>query len=256
LGAKFYGDEPYLLAQRNPDVDVFVGSSKWKTARYAALMSSQLKLMIVDDGFQHQKLYRNLNILILDATEELRNYKMFPEGRARESWQNISRADLILLTKCNMASEENLRELKKLLPLNKEVILFGFEINSFAMVIPDQNNAQALSSKFKGKKIFLVSAVARPDLFEKMMNQIGEVSSQSLHFRDHHQYDEKDLSKIKAEFEKSGCDFIVTTEKDAVKLRPLLLLQTKALQFWSAQLEVLELEKRGRLDELIHQCLR
>jgi tetraacyldisaccharide 4'-kinase len=255
-GAKYYGDEPFLLAQQNPDVDVFVGSSKWKTARYATSINSQIKLMIVDDGFQHQKLFRNLNILILDATEELKNYKMFPQGRARESWKNIDRADLIVLTKCNMASEDSLRELKKILPLNKEILSFGFEINGFARVLPDQNKNCASVSDFKGKKIFLVSAVARPDIFEKMMNQIGEVSSQSLKFRDHHQYDEKDLLKIKAEFEKSGCDLIVTTEKDAVKLKPLLLLQAKALQIWSAHLEVSELEKRGRLDELIHQCLR
>ena len=251
FGARYYGDEPLLLAQANPDVAVFVGSTKWRTAEYATSLSQKkFDLLIVDDGFQHRKLHRDLNIVILDATETLANYEVVPEGRARESWEGLGRADVIVLTKCNLADEAQLKALEDKLPKNKEILHFAYDIQTFW----NQKDQQRLSRQdLKGKKIFLVSAIARPDVFEKMMREIGEVSKKSLHYRDHHQYTDSDVRHIVEEFEKSQCDYLVMTEKDAVKLRPLLP-SNPAL--WSASLEVVEQGKKGRLDELIRQTLR
>lgn len=261
FGARYYGDEPLLLAQANPEVSVFVGSSKWATAEYAA-SKGKYDVLVVDDGFQHRKLQRDLNIVILDATETLTNYEVVPEGRGRESWKGLERADLILLTKCNLADEADLKTIEAKLPQDKEVLHFRYDLQKFW----NQQRTESKScAEMQGKKLFLVSAIARPDVFEKMMREIGEVSKKSLHFRDHHQYSDEDVRKIVEEFEKSQkngqSDYLITTEKDAVKLRPLLaasLPQSSLL--WSAALEVTEFGKKGRLceviDEVINQSLR
>jgi tetraacyldisaccharide 4'-kinase len=241
--ARYYGDEPVLLAQANPDVTVFVGDSKWRTAEYSMRNHGPFDVIVVDDGFQHRKLHRDLNIVILDATEPWANYQVVPEGRGRESWDGLQRADLILFTKCNLADEQSLKQVQNHLPAGKEVLYFGYDI------VDINNGEQTVPTEtLRGKKLFLVSAIARPDVFEKMMRAYGEISKKSLHYRDHHQYSSEDAQKIAAEFEKSGCDYLVTTSKDAVKLRRLL---PDPSQLWSTNLQVEEYGNKGRVHEII-----
>ena len=249
FGARYYGDEPILLAKANPDVSVFVGPSKWRTAEYAT-SKAKFDVVIVDDGFQHRKLQRDLNIVVIDATESLTNYEVLPVGRARESWANLQRADVIAITKCNLATEADLKALEEKLPKDKEILYFGYEIRW----IKNQKSDEVVSREILGgKKLFLVSAIARPDVFEKMMREIGDVSKKSLAYRDHHQYTDSDVKHIISEFEKSQCDYLITTEKDAVKLRSLM---PHPSQLWSATLEVTEIGKKGRLHEIISQLIR
>jgi tetraacyldisaccharide 4'-kinase len=250
FGARYYGDEPMLLASANPDVTVYVGDTKWKTAEFASSDSRRgaFDVILIDDGFQHRKLHRDLNLVVLDATEVLANYETVPVGRARESWAGLDRADVIILTKCNLASDENLKKLEARLPRGKEVLYFNYEIQKFHC-----DNETKTADELKGKKLFLVSAIARPDVFEKMMRNVGEVSKKSIHFRDHHQYTEGDVKKIWDEFQKSQADYLITTAKDAVKLRTLM---PKNSQLWSSWLEVNEAGKKGRLHEIISKVLR
>jgi tetraacyldisaccharide 4'-kinase len=164
----------------------------------------------------------------------------------------ISRADVIVLTKCNLVVEDQIQSLKKLIPQNKETLNFGYDIQTFVSI----NSEVKTREEVLGKKFFLVSAIGRPDVFEKMMGKIGVVSKESLHFRDHHQYSDEDLQQILNKFNKSECDYLITTQKDAVKLIPMVKKMNSAPLIWSAHLDVNELEKRGRLDELIHHYLR
>ncbi|WII72020.1 tetraacyldisaccharide 4'-kinase [Bdellovibrio sp. 22V] len=247
--ARYYGDEPVLLAQANPDVAVYVGPSKWQTAEYA-VSKEKYDLLLVDDGFQHRKLFRDLNIVILDATENLDNYAVVPEGRARESWAGVERADVLILTKCNLAPESDLKALEERLPKNKEILYFGYEIKNLRNAKTDELKSV---TELRDQELFLVSAIARPDVFEKMMREIGTVSKKSMHFRDHHQYSQQDVKNIEEEFRKSQAKYLVTTEKDAVKLRHLM---SDPSQLWNASLQVAELGKKGRLSEIIHQVLR
>ncbi|MFM6927674.1 MAG: tetraacyldisaccharide 4'-kinase [Bdellovibrio sp.] len=249
FGARYYGDEPMLLASANPEVAVYVGDTKWKTAEFASSdKRGQFDVILIDDGFQHRKLHRDLNLVVLDATEVLTNYETVPVGRARESWSGLDRADVIILTKCNLASDEDLKKLEARLPRGKEVLYFNYEIQKFHS--EDQTKT---ADELKGQKLFLVSAIARPDVFENMMRHIGEVSKKSIHFRDHHQYTDSDVKKIWDEFQKSQADYLITTAKDAVKLRPLMPQNSK---LWSSWLEVNEAGKKGRLHEIISKVLR
>lgn len=242
--ARYYGDEPVLLAQHNPQVEVYVGPSKWQTAEFAVSENS-FDVMIVDDGFQHRKLHRDVNIVILDATEKIENYDVVPQGRGRESWASLSRADLIVISKSNLATEDELKLLESKLPEGKEIFYLGYQIKEIRQI---WTHVPLSRQQLKGKDLFLISAIARPDVFEKMMGELAEVSKHSMHFRDHHQYTPSDVKKIIAAFEESGADYLVTTAKDAVKLKPLL---TEKTALWVTDLEVIEVGRKGLLFEKV-----
>lgn len=249
FAARYYGDEPVLLAQLNPKALVYVGPSKWQTARYAT-SEDRFDVLIVDDGFQHRKLHRDLNVLILDATESLENYEVLPEGRARESWASIERADLIIVSKCNLSNKEDLDLLKQRLPKNKEALFFNYEITKCINLKNDEVKSR---EDLTGKKIFAVSAIARPDVFEKMMGEFGQISNQSLQYADHHQYTAQDVTALEQAFKKSNADYLVTTEKDAVKLQDIF---SDPSLLWKASLQISEQGQKGRLNEIISQLVR
>lgn len=254
FAARYYGDEPVLLASANPEVAVYVGPSKWKTAQYATSQSlmkqSSLDLLIVDDGFQHRKLKRDLDIVILDATESLSNYAVVPEGRGRESSLSLSRADLVIVSKANLAEAADLQALQELIPEGKKVIYFGYTIPHCVNV---KDGRRLTKSELHGKTLFLVSAIARPDVFENMMGRMGQVHGNSRHFRDHYQYTPADVSVLLKEFQASGSDYLITTEKDAVKLKGLL---PDSQLLWTAPLQLDEQGTKGELNEILRQVLR
>lgn len=247
--ARFYGDEPVFLAEQYPQVSFFVGPKKWQTAQYA-LSQNKFDLLLVDDGFQHRRLKRDLDIVIVDATEDFLNYEMFPLGRGREPWSGLHRANVIILNKCNLVSDSHLAEIKKALPQNKELLCFGYSVDK---IVHFKTGSERTLEEIQGKKLFLVSAIARPEIFEKMVAEFGIISSKSLRYRDHHQYTNQDVSDIIKAFKDSGADYILTTEKDRVKLASLI---GDSDFFWSVPLSLKEMNQKGRLNEIIRQLYR
>jgi tetraacyldisaccharide 4'-kinase len=247
--ARYFGDEPVLLAEKHPRVSFFVGPKKWQTVQFA-VSKYKFDILVIDDGFQHRRLRRNFDIVILDATDNYSRYEMLPLGRGREPWSELRRADLIILNKSNMVSKTHLEELRMRLPENKEVLCFDYSVDK----IVHYKSEKTLNLKeIKGKKFLLVSAIARPDIFEKMVAEFGVVSADSIHYRDHYQYTPQDVVNILAAYQKSGADFILTTEKDRVKLLSLI---GDSDFFWSAPLVVMEKNEKGRLNEIIRQLYR
>lgn len=243
--AFIYGDEPVLLAQRNPTVSVYVGARKWEVALYAQ-SQGEYDVFIVDDGYQHRRLYRDLNIVILDATEKPENYAVLPEGRAREIWQGLQRSELIFLSKCNLADEGDLIWLEKNIPEGIRCLRVGYSISA----IENAKGERIARAQLQQAEVFLVSAIARPDVFEAMVRDFARVSKASLAYRDHHQYSEEDLKFILESFKRSGAQYLVTTQKDAVKLLPLL---KGSVPLWVAPLEVDMMNAERGLDEALEQ---
>lgn len=246
--ARYFGDESVMLAQANPEVDIYVGPTKWKTAEFA-VSKKTYDLLIVDDGFQHRRLERDLDIVILDTTEDWQNYQVVPEGRAREAWHNLQRADLIILNKCNLASAEQMQTLQSHLPEGKAVLKFNYTTTKIKNLLSGElKNKTAL----RDRELFVFSALGRPEVFENTMSEWAGRPVQSERFRDHHRYSGKDVQQIVLDFKKSMADFLITTEKDAVKIKPLLEGQNF---FWAALLEVTEVGEKGLLNEKIRSLL-
>ncbi|MFP5518855.1 MAG: tetraacyldisaccharide 4'-kinase [Bdellovibrionia bacterium] len=211
-GARYYGDEPFLLAQKNPQVDFFVGQSKSEIAEYISSLPQSYDFIIVDDGFQHRKLHRNLDIVLLDATEDFGSYRPLPLGRAREPWTEISRAQFIVITKANLVEPQKLDHLMAQLPQGKPVMVADYEVSD----ILNENFLTHQRADLQKEEVWLLSAIARPRVFEKMMAQKYAIKGHSV-FRDHHQYSMQELQEVFDKAHQHGVK-VLMTEKDAVKV--------------------------------------
>ena len=124
----FFGDEPYLLAQRNPEVPVYVGSSRFITADLAEKQDHP-DILLLDDAYQHLAIHRDLNLLLIDAEQGLGNRHLLPFGVLREPENQWKRADAVILTKTNLATSDTvLQMLKHELQVNCPVFKFKYEV--------------------------------------------------------------------------------------------------------------------------------
>ena len=122
-GAWLYGDEPYMLYLKHEDVPIWICTDRVRAAQ-ALWNNHKVDLILADDAFQHRRLKRDMDILILNAMETQDNYQPLPLGRAREDFSEIHRAQAIILNKVNLASEENLIFIKEQLKKNYFILLY------------------------------------------------------------------------------------------------------------------------------------
>ena len=206
--AQLYGDEPVLTKTKFPNVPFYVCRERARAVS-AMLKRQTVNLIFADDAFQHRALARDLDVVLLDATQEESHYRLLPEGHLRESLAQLSRADFVIITKSNFATYERKRFLKEIIEKYastklKSVIYCEYEITNWDD-LSGLNRAVAFS------------AIGNPLTFEKMLSEkINIISYKS--FKDHYQYTREDLDDLI----KSGED-LITTEKDFTKLRELSL---------------------------------
>lgn len=255
--AAYFGDEPVLLATRNPQVHFFVGPHKFKTALYA-IEKVNPALIVVDDGFQHRQLGRDVDIVILDATESLENYECLPTGRARESWDSLARASLFVVTKVNLAEPGQLEKLyeklgefgKVIVPMSFELLrLHGFKTQSEGTV---EKEIVKCLHECKGLKTILISGIAQPKSFEKNIKAFSLQVEDHLVFRDHHPYRAADVTSIIGKWREKGSPDLITTEKDFVKLKALWPAD---VPLWYAPLEVQIEAQEDKFYEVLDQVL-
>ena len=209
------GDEPFLMAQACTGVPVLIGKDRFENGR-VALRQFGMKGLLLDDGYQHLPLHRDLDILLIDSTIGFGDQHLLPRGILREPLSHLRRAHLFLLTK--VEDPETCRPLeKKIHEIHPRAQVFHSHYQPTSLIGP-KGEQEALTS-LKGRKILALSGIAHPDYFSSLLRKWGtEIVSEAI-FPDHHFYVSKDLSFIK---EKSkGADWIVTTEKDMLKLRGL-----------------------------------
>lgn len=234
--AKTGGDEPVWLAQNCKNTTVLTSSNRIQIAKHAQKMGCTA--LILDDGFQHQKLGRNINIAVIDIDKQFGNKKVLPAGPLRESYKNIKRANKIVIVNKNTEkpSEQKLNEIYTYLKkLNNSATISIcnakpdkiYNIQSEELFIPSQN-----------KKALAFSAIGQPEQFYNLLKLTGLSIEQTVSFSDHHSYCEKDIEKLFAQAQKSNTDILITTEKDAVKIKSITQKAIYALKLgidWDAE---------------------
>lgn len=203
-GAQVFGDEAFWLAQRHDEASVFVGPTKWRTA-VQATANSNVRLVFVDDGFQHRSLCRDLDIVLLDTSVSPQEYQLLPAGFMREGFEALQRADIIVLTKVNFSKEATMQLLEAHLPKDKTI--YRFDYLAHAAVPANLTRALAVSGIAKGNQF-------RTSIHKALSIPVGEF----VEFQDHHEYKQSDIDYIHTRAKLFNCDFIVTTAKDQVKL--------------------------------------
>jgi len=205
------GDEPYLLAIRNPSMPVVVGKKRF-TAGLFAEEAFNIDVFILDDGFQHISLARDVNILLINAEAPF-GRGVFPSGTRREPLNALERADAIIVTKTDKRELSD-NEMKTIKRYSKAPLFrCRYAIGEITNIITGEAKP---SDFFNGQKVGAFAALAQPSSFFSMLERNNIKPFRTLTLRDHGDYDKKTLSKISTAL--SDCDVWLTTEKDAVKI--------------------------------------
>jgi tetraacyldisaccharide 4'-kinase len=203
------GDEPYLMATRLPGVPVVVSPDRVKAGLFA-LERFAPDVVILDDAFQHVRLERDINIVLMDSKEGFGNGYLLPRGVLREPVSGLKRADFALV-KGGKPEGSALELLRK-----HSVPYIAFSYRPDSLYDIDSGKEVPLES-LKGQRVAAVSGIANPGSFLKSLEDLGCLVSSSLEFPDHHSYTEGDSAAIAEKAR--GADLVVATEKDGVKLR-------------------------------------
>jgi tetraacyldisaccharide 4'-kinase len=209
------GDEPFLMAQACKEIPVLVGKDRFHNGRIA-LQRFGVQGLLLDDGYQHLPLHRDLNILLIDSHVGFGDHQLLPRGILREPLSHLRRADLFLFTK--------VEDLDACQPIEKKICKIQpssqvFHSHYEPLNLKGPQGEQEELHTLKGKKILALSGIANTNYFISLLRKCGMAIKKEVVFPDHHLYSVKDLSFLK---EKSKeVDYIVTTEKDMVKLKQL-----------------------------------
>lgn len=212
LDAATGGDEPYMLASNLPGVAVVVDRSRVKAGRYA-IKRLGCDTIILDDGFQYQRLKHSIEVVLVDATNPFGNGNMLPRGILREPARHLKRADIIFMTKCRgdvSAVREEIRRINK----TAEIV----ECNHTPKVLRDVWSREELPLDWlKGKTLCTLSGIASPKGFENSLRHLGAKVVWCERYADHHRYEPGEILYALNRTADMGSDALVTTEKDAVR---------------------------------------
>lgn len=217
------GDEAYLMSEALRGVPIIKCADRYEGGMFAVnskLLPLTSKLIfILDDGFQHWQLHRDKDIVLVDSTNPFDNGKLFPEGRLREPLSALKRADIVVLSKADMADKKRISACtSKIKRYNADVPIYTSS-HVPAGLINVSGEAESIDT-LKERKVYAFSGIANPSHFEALLRSMGADIVKSKRFRDHHHYPQGDIDKI---IKEAGGLEIITTEKDMVKLKALEL---------------------------------
>jgi tetraacyldisaccharide 4'-kinase len=246
------GDEPIQLAHKYPDLIVVVDEQRVRGARKAIELGA--KTILLDDGFQHRYLHRDLNIVILTVEEILNGDLLLPAGNRREPLTSLKRADLIVITRCADTKEYERvfavgRE-RNSLPAKTPTIGLKTKLKAFKRA---SSNEILNTEIFMNKNVIAFSGIGNPKSFEDLINKADVKVEKHIAFSDHHWYTDNDIKTIIDARKQTHADFIITTEKDATRLRERFakFLETEPMIVAEIRLEIISGEQK--LNELLNR---
>lgn len=237
LDSSVGGDEPYMLASNLPGVAVIVDRDRVKAGRYA-IKRLGCDTLILDDGFQYQRLKHSIEVVLVDSTNPFGNGKLLPRGILREPIRHLKRADIIFLTKCSGDVSKVVEEIRQ---WNKSAEIV--ECNHTPKLLRDVwSRKEYPLSWIQGKTLCTLSAIASPRGFENSLRNMGAKVIWCERYADHHRYDPSEILYALNRTADMGADALVTTEKDAVRF-PRLESAPVACLYLRIAIEILKGEE-------------
>jgi tetraacyldisaccharide 4'-kinase len=214
LGPRVAGDEPVLLAGELPGVAVVVGPDRWSAGQQALRRLDPVPdLFLLDDGFSHLALRRDLDLLAFPSADPFGGGRLLPGGRLREPLAAAARAGAVILTGAQPGDSGA--------SLAEALRPYGFAGPGFTSRTEPGRPRRIDGPRTElepGTRVFLVSALARPDTFTALVRALGHEIAGELRFPDHHAYPPASLEQIETAWKASGAAVVLTTAKDRVKL--------------------------------------
>ncbi len=214
LDSEVAGDEPFMLAKNLPGVVVLVDKNRVKAGAYA-IKHFGCDTLVLDDGFQYLPLKGRLNLLLIDKTNPFGNGFVLPRGILREPVKHLKRASYVFLTKSNGRRDEELEAVIKRFNPGVEIIECAHKPQYLQRVGTSERRPL---EDMKGKHIGAFSGIATPESFERFLHEGGAQLVHVGRFLDHYRFTREDLVEEYTAAKRAGAEFIVTTEKDAVRI--------------------------------------
>lgn len=211
-------DEPELIRKSCPESQVIINSDRFAGSVEACKKLGNEGVLILDDGFQHRRLGRELDILTVDATCPFGYERILPAGLLRESLSGIKRAKIAIITRCDIATEEQINFVTwRLIRINPDIAIYKVGHRYSGIEMLDGKNIEM--PDLSGKKCFVFCGIGNPHAFlECLFNCNVSVVDYKI-YADHHNYTVSDAEYLLTKA--SDCDIMLTTEKDFVKLKGL-----------------------------------
>ena len=222
------GDEPFELARKLLGKAIVIADANRVEAAKWAREKFNISAFVLDDAFQHIRAERDLDIVMIDATNPFGNAKTLPFGILREPLENLKRAGLIVISRANLVNESQISNLKSQISNYTDCPIFTAE-NKISEIVELKNfnaarHQQKLGTwnlKLGTKKALAFCALGNPENFYQQLEQEGFQLIARKTFPDHHFYTQSDIKIIETEARKSNIEILLTTAKDAVKLAQL-----------------------------------
>lgn len=202
------GDEPAALAKSIPGLSIYVDSNKTRAAKQAS--NDGYEFIIIDDGFQHRDLFRDLDIVCLNGFDPFGNSYLLPAGILREPKKALARADAFIIVDESGESDKTHWDLPDHVPIFRA-----------RKIVAGIKSLDGKSVDMGGKKVVAFCGIGNPESFYNSLNDVDCDIRGFMKFRDHHIYKQSDIYKITNKYKTENCHAAVTTLKDAVKLEQI-----------------------------------
>ena len=247
------GDEVRELQAKLPGIPVIVGRDRVRSAR-EAIDKHKADFLLLDDGFQHLRLQRDLDVVMLNAAEPFGPGGLIPMGTLREPLEHLARADVFVLSKCDVGSKNVHWIRQRLNAIKPDALIFEAVHRPIALKDPLRNRTLP-PQELRGRRVAALSGIGDPYSFEKTAEFLGAEVLFAARFEDHHPFTRADLLSFVRKARNMGLKEVVTTEKDFMRLEKLLSEdapeEIKAFLFW-----VLEIQFEVNDEEdFIRRCL-
>lgn len=219
-------DEERVIRSRCPGV-LYVSNPDRVAAGRIALERLGADILVLDDGFQHRRLRRDLDMVLVDATCPFGYGYLLPRGLLREPTGALRRADLVVLTRCDQAPPGRIDEIRDAV----RKVAGGVPILKCRHDVTrvETMDGAAWGGSLAGRKVAALASIGRPHAFAATLRSLGAIVVRELWFPDHHQYTAAEVNRALARDGAPRYDAVLTTEKDAVKLRGLAGVDFRAI---------------------------
>ena len=210
------GDEPALLARKLPEVPLVVSADRYRAGCLAEARFN-VDVHILDDGFQHFSLARDVDVVVLDVTQELSDHALLPVGRLREPCAALKRADLVVLSRVELGDPAKIEErVREITPQSK---IFRSKTN-FSKLLDLRTSRLHGVEELLGHSVLVFCGIGNPPAFFADAERRGFSVVAKTAFGDHHVYNPGELDRLVARARRSGAVALITTEKDVMNFPP------------------------------------
>ena len=210
-------DEALVLEENLPDVPHLQGADRVALAQIACEELAS-EVVLLDDGFQHRRLHRDLDVVLLDATDPFGGGRQLPAGLLRESVRALRRADLVLLTRCNAVGAARREEIHRRVAQVVGAVPWG-EVCFVPSRLQRHEGREQPISWLAGRHVLAFCGLGNPSAFWQTLGDAGAEVIDQRPFPDHHRYTRQDVLEL-TQWARDRCpEAVITTQKDLVKLR-------------------------------------